>query len=172
MILWQQKKKHETEKKPMSYWSSCSLMDMLSQGTNAKEQFMLNGALRRLLYCTANDWNRKKIFTYTLTKHCLQGLERYGVWHLVDWEEICLWFPSEAIEVDGNRPGVHCSPRYCEGQILKHLTGCCPSFFGCIVLIPLDCVCCRGCGEQWASGKITPWAGNQILCQGDIFMLT
>lgn len=113
----------------------------------------------------------EKIFTYTLTKHCLQGLERYGVWHLVDWEEICLWFPSEALEVDGNRPGVHCSPGYREGQILKHLTGCCPSF-GCVVLIPLDCVCCRGCGEQWASGKIAPWAGNQILCQGDIFMLT
>lgn len=33
-------------------------------------------------------------------------------------------------------------------------------------------VCCRGCGEQWTSGKISPWAGNQILCQGGMFMLT
>lgn len=32
------------------------------------------------------------------------------------------------------------------------------------------CVCCRGCGKQWTSGKISPWAGNQILCQGKMFM--
>lgn len=148
-------------------------MDMLSQGTNAEEQFMLNRTLRRHLYCTANDWNRREnILIYSMTKHCLQGLERYGVWHLVDWEEICLWFPSEALEVDGNCPGVHCSSWYCEGQILKHLTGWCLSLFGCVALIPLYCVCCRGCGEQWTSGKISPWAGNQILCQGEMFMLT
>lgn len=32
MIHWQQKRRHETEKRPMSCSSSCSLMDMLSLG--------------------------------------------------------------------------------------------------------------------------------------------
>lgn len=118
MILWQQKKKHETEKKHMSYSSSYSLMDMLSQGTNAHAKYNIKETFGFVQQQTETE---DKIFLYalTMTKRCLQGLERYGVWNLIDWEEICLWFPSEALEVDGNRPRVYCSSWYHERQILN-----------------------------------------------------
>lgn len=65
----------------MSYSSSCSLMDMLSRGTSAKEQYCICKMEHEGDICIAQQMTEteERIFSHTLTEHCLQGLERHGV---------------------------------------------------------------------------------------------
>lgn len=59
MILWQQKKRHETERRHMSCWSSYNSTDMLSQGNNAVFHVSI------ILYI---DWSKSKLTKYHLLR--------------------------------------------------------------------------------------------------------
>lgn len=50
-----------------------------------------------------------------------QGLKGHGVGHFLHREEVCLWFPAEAAEMDGDSPGVYRPSRYSGANIQMRL---------------------------------------------------
>lgn len=97
----------------------------------------------------------------------VQRAQRYGKWHFIYWEALCIWLPTEAAKVDGYCPGIHSTSWYSFLYLLSLFFILTAWIYELPEMNKIYCYCVyRGCCEQRSCGKVTTRTRDQVLRQG------